>query len=147
MLPVSRSAQEQTHKHASRKVEDAPAAADTETPEQQPDVILAAPYWSTADGFVSTIEMKNYHVSKPITATPVLHLDHGGEIALAPITLKPSETRLLNINRELTKRSQREMIGAAEIRHIPEGAFGANLTVLNAPSGYLQSSGAPIISR
>ena len=72
---------------------------DTQTPEQMPDVVLAAPYWSTADGFVSTIEMKNYHVSKLLTVTPVLRLERGGgDITLTPVTLKPSETRQLNIN-------------------------------------------------
>ena len=88
----------------SRKSVGAPVAPNTQTPEQPPDVILAAPYWSTADGFVSTIEMKNYHVSNPLTVTPVLHLEHGGEIALDPITLKPSETRRLNLNQALVLR-------------------------------------------
>jgi hypothetical protein len=130
-LPPSRAAKGRVPKHESQKGEDTSAAPSTQTEEQPPDVILAAPYWSTADGFVSTIEMKNYHVSNPLTVTPVLHLEHGGEIALEPITLKPSETRRINLNQVLAKRGQRELIGAAEISHAPAGAFGANMTVLN----------------
>lgn len=115
-----------------RKGINAPVAPNTQTPERPPDVILAAPYWSTADGFVSTIEMKNYHVSNPLTVTPVLRLEHGGgDVALDPVTLKPSETRRLNINQALAMRGLYAKVGAAEIRHAPEGGFGANLTVLN----------------
>ncbi|HEX9544501.1 MAG TPA: hypothetical protein VF955_04905, partial [Pyrinomonadaceae bacterium] len=29
------------------------------------DFLIAAPYWSIENGFVSTIEMKNYHVEQP----------------------------------------------------------------------------------
>jgi hypothetical protein len=121
----------------SRKGVNAPAAQDTQTPEQPPDVVLAAPYWSTADGFVSTIEMKNYHVSNPLTVTPVLHLENGGDVALDPIALKPSETRRININQALAKRGLYARVGAAEIRHAPAGAFGANLTVLNEPKSLI----------
>jgi len=63
--------------HAQPKAETRPTVPATQQSEQPPDVILAAPYWSTADGFVSTIEMKNYHVTNPLTVTPVLHLEHG----------------------------------------------------------------------
>ncbi len=107
------------------------AVATDQSSAQPTEALIAAPYWSTTDGFVSTIEMKNYRVDVPLTVTPVLYPQHGREIALDPITLKPSETRLLNINKALAKRGQHEMLGAAEIRHAPEGAFGANLTVLN----------------
>ncbi len=90
--------------HKSQKGVNAPAAQDTQTPEEPLDVVLAAPYWSTTDGFVSTIEMKNYHVSNPLTVTPVLHLEQGGDVALDPVALKPSETRRININQALAKR-------------------------------------------
>src|SRR5882757_1600398 len=60
--------------------------------------LIAAPYWSTSEGFVSTIEMKNYQVDQPLTVTPVLYPLNGREIILDPVTLNPSETRLLNIN-------------------------------------------------
>jgi hypothetical protein len=117
--------------HESRKGEVKLASSSTQTPEQTPDVVLAAPYWSTGDGFVSTIEMKNYHVTSPLTVTPVLRLEHGGDVALDPVALKPSETRRININQALARRGLYARVGAAEIRHAPEGAFGANLTVLN----------------
>ena len=58
-LPPLRAAKALAPKNESRKSESKPAAPITQTPEQPPDVVLAAPYWSTADGFVSTIEMKN----------------------------------------------------------------------------------------
>lgn len=32
--------------------------------------LIAAPYWSVENGFVSTIELKNYHVEEPLTITP-----------------------------------------------------------------------------
>src|SRR5689334_20324881 len=75
----------QTNKGAMPKVEDH-------------TFLIAAPYWSVENGFVSTIEMKNYHVKEPLTITPVLYPLNGPEITLTPITLKPSESRGLNIN-------------------------------------------------
>jgi len=42
--------------------------------------LIAAPYWCTEKGFVSTIEMKNYHVEQPLTITPILYPLDGPEI-------------------------------------------------------------------
>ena len=93
-----------------------------------------APYWSVEDGFVSTIQMKNYRVDKTVTVTPILFPLHGAEIKLDPVTLNPSETRLLNINDVLAGYKKHFTVGAAEIRtsQDPEGIFGANLSVLDA---------------
>jgi hypothetical protein len=66
-LPPLRAAKALTPERETRKGVAAPAPPSTETPEQPIDVVLAAPYWSTADGFVSTIEMKNFHVVNPLT--------------------------------------------------------------------------------
>lgn len=95
--------------------------------------LIAAPYWSVEDGFVSTIEMKNYHVDQPLTVTMVLYPLHGPEIILDPVTLNPSETRLININDTLASYHKHFTVGAAELRYsqLTEGVFGANLTVLN----------------
>lgn len=97
------------------------------------DFAIHAPYWSTEPGFVSTIQMRNYRVDESLTVTPVLYLIGGREVTLDPITLNPSETRVLNINEALAARGETETIGAAEIRyrHETEGVFGANLTALN----------------
>ena len=97
--------------------------------------LIAAPYWSVENGFVSTIEMKNYHVTDPLTITPILYPVDGPEIVLTPITLNPSETKLLNINDALAALGKQVTVGAAELRcnQLTEGVFGANLTVLNAP--------------
>src|SRR5215212_3177334 len=96
--------------------------------------LIAAPYWSVENGFVSTIEMKNYNVEEPLTITPILYPLHGPEIILTPITLNPSETRLLNLNDVLASYGRQFTVGAAEIRYsqLTEGVFGANLTVLNS---------------
>jgi hypothetical protein len=40
-----------------------------------------APYWPVEDGFVSTIQMKNYRVDKTVTVTPILFPLHGAEIS------------------------------------------------------------------
>jgi hypothetical protein len=97
--------------------------------------LIAAPYWSVENGFVSTIEMKNYHVTDPLTVTPILYPVDGPEIVLTPITLNPSETRLLNINDALASYGKNFTVGAAELKYnqLTEGVFGANLTVVNAP--------------
>ncbi len=94
---------------------------------------IDAPYWSVEEGFISTIEMKNYRVDQSLTITPVLYPLHGREIALDPVTLKPSETRLINLNEALAAQHKNFTIGSAEIRysHTTESVFGANLTVLN----------------
>ncbi len=96
--------------------------------------LIAAPYWSVEKGFVSTIEMKNYHVDEPLTITPILYPLNGPEIILTPVTLNPSETRLLNLNDVLASYGKQFTVGAAEIRYsqLTEGVFGANLTVLNS---------------
>ena len=96
--------------------------------------LIAAPYWSVDNGFVSTIEMKNYHVTDPLTITPILYPVDGPEIVLTPVTLNPSETKLLNINDALASSGKHFTVGAAELRcnQLTEGVFGANLTVLNA---------------
>ena len=95
--------------------------------------LIAAPYWTTENGFVSTIEMKNYHVEQPLTITVMLYPLDGPAIILNPITLNPSETRLLNINQVLADSGKHATVGAAEIKYnqLTEGVFGANLTVLN----------------
>lgn len=110
-----------------------PAAAPTPKVENF-NFLIAAPYWSVENGFVSTIEMKNYHVEEPLTITPILYPRNGPEIILTPITLNPSETRLLNINDVLATYGKQFTVGAAEIRYsqLTEGVFGANLTVLNS---------------
>ena len=101
-----------------------------------------APYWSTKPGFVSTIEMMNYRVDEPLTVRPVVYPLGGGEIALDPITLNPSETRLLNINEALAARGETVTIGAAEIRynHVTEAVFGANLTAVNVDKSLIYSA-------
>jgi hypothetical protein len=83
--------------------------------------------------------MKNYHVEQPLTITVLLYPVEGPEIILEPITLNPSETRLLNINDVLASRGKHLTVGAAEIRYhqLTEGVFGANLTVLNAPKSLI----------
>jgi len=95
---------------------------------------VGAPYWSVEDGFVSTIQVKNYRVDKKVTVTVVLFPLHGDEIMLDPVTLNPSETRVLNVNDALAGYEKHFTVGAAEIRFSqdPEGIFGANLSVLNA---------------
>jgi hypothetical protein len=45
---------------------------------------IAAPYWSVEDGFVSTIEMKNYRVDQSLTIMPILYPLHGSAVALDP---------------------------------------------------------------
>lgn len=107
----------------------------SQTKVQNLDFLIAAPYWSVEKEFVSTIEMKNYHVSEPLTVTPILYPADGPEIILTPITLNPSETRLLNINDALASTGKHFTVGAAELKYnqLTEGVFGANLTVLNAP--------------
>ena len=101
--------------------------------------LIAAPYWSVEKGFVSTIEMKNYHVEEPLTITPILYPLDGPEIILTPITLNPSETRMLNINEVLASYGKQFTVGAAVIKYsqLTEGVFGANLTVLNAPKSLI----------
>lgn len=101
--------------------------------------LIAAPYWCTDKGFVSTIEMKNYHVEQPLTITVILYPLDGPEIILTPMTLNPSETRLLNINEVLASYGKHFTAGAAEIKYsqLTEGVFGANLTVLNAPKSLI----------
>jgi len=96
--------------------------------------LLAAPYWRTDSGYVSTIEMKNYHVEQPLTITVVLYPQDGSEIIPTPITLNPSETRLLDLNQVLAAYGKQPSVGAAEIKYnqLTEGVFGANLTVLNS---------------
>ena len=102
---------------------------------QNLDFLIAAPYWCVEKEFVSTIEMKNYNVAEPLTVTPILYPIDGPEIILTPITLKPSETRLLNVNDALASYGKHFTVGAAELKYnqLTEGVFGANLTVLNAP--------------
>jgi hypothetical protein len=94
---------------------------------------IYAQYWSVEDGFVSTIELKNYRVDKLLTITPVLYPLHGPAVALDPVVLNPSETRLLIINDALAAQHKHFTVGAAEIIYtdVTEGVFGANLTVLN----------------
>jgi len=101
-----------------------------------------APYWSTEPGFVSTIEMMNYRVDESLTITPVLYPLGGGEILLDPVTLDPSETRLLNINEALAARGETATVGAAEIRynHVTEAVFGANLTAVNVNKSLIYSA-------
>jgi hypothetical protein len=83
--------------------------------------------------------MKNYHVEEPLTITVILYPLDGPEIILNPMTLNPSETRLLNINEVLASYNKHFTVGAAEIRYnqLTEGVFGANLTVLNAPKSLI----------
>jgi hypothetical protein len=97
------------------------------------DFSTFAPYWSTEAGFISTLEMKNLRVDEPLTVTPVLYPLGGRQTELDPITLDPSETRVLNINEALAARGETATVGAAELRyrHTTEGVFGAHLTVLN----------------
>jgi hypothetical protein len=94
---------------------------------------IAAPYWSVEDGFVSTIEMKNYRVDQSLTIMPILYPLHGSAVALDPVALNPSETRLLNINDALAAHHKHFTVGSVEIRYadVTESVLGANLTVLN----------------
>ena len=78
------------------------------------DFLIAAPYWSVENGFVSTIEMKNYHVEQPLTITVILYPVEGPEVILEPITLNPSETRLLNINDVLASRGKHLTVGVQQ---------------------------------
>jgi len=88
------------------------ATAESDRPAQANNsstFAIYAPYWSAEDGFVSTIEMKNYRVDRSLTISPVLYPSHGTAVALDPVVLNPSETRLLNINDAL----------AAQHKHLP----------------------------
>jgi hypothetical protein len=126
------------HPAANAQTNKEPAAAPTPKVENY-NFLIAAPYWSVENGFVSTIEMKNYHVEEPLTITPILYPLDGPEIILTPITLKPSESRLLNINEVLASYGKQFTVGAAVIKYgqLTEGVFGANLTVLNAPKSLI----------
>jgi hypothetical protein len=97
------------------------------------DFVVAAPYWSLEDGFTSTIELRNNRVDGPLTVTPVLYPLHGQKMMLKPLTLNPSESRLLNISEAIGKKLKGVTTGAVEIlyRHTTHGALGASLTVLN----------------
>lgn len=111
-----------------------PEASSAAEPEDEVvDFTVYAPYWSTEPGFVSTLQMKNYRVDEPLTVTPVLYPMGGQEIRLAAVRLRPSETRVLNLNDALAAVGEPPTVGAVEIRyqHVTEGVFGANLSVIN----------------
>jgi hypothetical protein len=61
-----------------------PGAASTPKVENF-NFLIAAPYWCIEKGFVSTIEMKNYHVEQPLTISVILYPLNGPEIILNPI--------------------------------------------------------------
>jgi hypothetical protein len=132
-----RSVEARTIKTKTDKPVSTPQAAKKTEAEQPAETassfVIAAPYWTTEDGFVSTIEMKNNRVDTSLTITPVLYPLHGQKLTLDPVLLKPSESRLLNINKALGKKGKGNTSGAVEIlyTHTTPGAFGANLTVLN----------------
>ena len=113
------------------------ATAESDRPSTQANststFAIYAPYWSVEDGFVSTIEMKNYRVDQSLSIRPVLYPLHGPAVALDPVALNPSETRLLNINDALAAQHKHFTVGAVEIKYadVTESVFGANLTVLN----------------
>jgi hypothetical protein len=71
------------------------ASTDQPTPGQK----LWAAYWTVQPGFMSTLEMKNNLVQMPLNVGVSLYFASGEEYPLAPITLGPRQTAVLDINR------------------------------------------------
>jgi hypothetical protein len=65
------------------------------------DQKLWAVYWTTETGYTSILEMKNNRVKETLTARPTLYFRSGEELPLAPVTLGPRQTAVLNINQAL----------------------------------------------
>jgi hypothetical protein len=72
---------------------DKPAASQT----------LLGGYWMTDANFKATLYLGNSVKTDPVTVTPILHLSNGVQYTLAPVTLEPSGTAVVNINQALAK--------------------------------------------
>ena len=62
---------------------------------------LVGGYWMTDANFRSDLQLGNGVKTDSITVTPILHLSNGVQYTLAPVTLEPSGTAVVNINRAL----------------------------------------------
>ncbi len=70
-----------------------------QSPLQPAGWALWSPYWTTEDGFTSTLLMKNNRGQETLRLTVALYFMDGSEYELAPIELGPRQTTALNLNR------------------------------------------------
>lgn len=60
--------------------------------------------WMTGANWKAALYLKNRVKTDPITVTPVLYLSNGQRYPLAPVTLEPSATAIVDIGQALEKR-------------------------------------------
>jgi hypothetical protein len=58
-------------------------------------------FWMTSAYFKSALYLKNGLKTGPLTVTPALYLSNGVRLPLAPVTMEPSGTAVVNINQAL----------------------------------------------
>lgn len=64
-------------------------------PAQQYEVF--APYWTLEPGWHSELMLRNNSIAREISVTPILRLSTGQEVTLETVSLKPDETRTIDI--------------------------------------------------
>src|SRR6266403_546090 len=84
------------HKRTAPKLED---VRDPRMPSRKQS--LVGGYWMTNASFSSSLFLSNGVKTSSITVTPVLHLSNGVEYSLTAVTLEPSGTAVVNLNRAL----------------------------------------------
>ncbi|HEV2224274.1 MAG TPA: hypothetical protein VGR84_14855 [Candidatus Acidoferrales bacterium] len=69
------------------------------------------PYWTTEPGWASEIQLRNDQVSQDLTVTPVLRSSNGAETILQPVTIKPHEVVIADVETALASVAP-QLIGA-----------------------------------
>ena len=70
-------------------------------------------YWTTSNGFQSSIKLHNHNIGAPINIEPTLYLANGTPVKLARIQLGPLENSEIDVNTELRRRNLPEGNGSA----------------------------------
>ncbi len=95
-------------------------------------------YWSTADGFQSTIQFHNNLIADSLSVTTTLYSADGRSVTLEPVVLGALGNASVDLNQELARRGWPEsQIGSAAFHYSRKfpGALGAEISVVNAQKG------------
>jgi hypothetical protein len=60
------------------------------------------PYWTTETGWRSELQLRNNMDAVDLTVTPVLRTADGAETALSPVTIKPQEIQIVDLESAVT---------------------------------------------